>query len=111
PDVGPVLGRLDSLLPGDQGWTELAGAALDDAALSAEQRAALAAALAQGACVWRFTFVPSPALAERGINVNTVRQRLQEVGELIQATPQVLPEGRIAFTFLVQAIHGDPIRL
>ena len=50
---------------------------------------------------WRFEFVPTPALSERGVNVNSVRARLQEVGEILQATPHVRGEGGIVFEFLV----------
>src|SRR5215210_7543517 len=50
---------------------------------------------------WRVEFVPTPALAERGVNVNSVRARLQEIGELVQAKPQVRGQGEIAFLFVV----------
>jgi len=56
---------------------------------------------AEHARVWRFEFVPTPALSERGVNVNSVRARLQEVGEILQATPHVRAEGGIVFEFLV----------
>jgi two-component system chemotaxis sensor kinase CheA len=51
--------------------------------------------------LWRFTFMPLPALAERGININLVRSRLKEIGELRNSVPQVLPGGGIAFEFIV----------
>jgi two-component system chemotaxis sensor kinase CheA len=50
---------------------------------------------------WQVEFVPTPALAERGVNVNSIRARLQEIGELIQAKPQVRGQGEIAFLFVV----------
>ncbi|MDT7781528.1 MAG: two-component system, chemotaxis family, sensor kinase CheA [Acidobacteriota bacterium] len=50
---------------------------------------------------WRFEFVPTPALSERGVNVNSVRARLQEIGELLQATPHVREQGGIVFEFIV----------
>src|SRR4051794_20309946 len=51
--------------------------------------------------VWRFEFVPTTALSERGVNVNSVRARLQEIGEILQAAPHVRGEGRIIFEFVV----------
>jgi two-component system chemotaxis sensor kinase CheA len=54
-----------------------------------------------GTKLWRFTFTPLPALAERGININLVRTRLQEIGELQNGVPRVLPGGGIAFEFTV----------
>ncbi|HEX8089390.1 MAG TPA: chemotaxis protein CheA, partial [Blastocatellia bacterium] len=50
---------------------------------------------------WRFEFVPSPELSGRGVNVNTVRARLQELGELRSSAPRVMPGGSIAFDFIV----------
>jgi two-component system chemotaxis sensor kinase CheA len=50
---------------------------------------------------WHVEFVPTPALAEQGINVNSIRAHLQEIGELVQAKPQVRGQGEIAFLFVV----------
>jgi two-component system chemotaxis sensor kinase CheA len=47
---------------------------------------------------WRITFVPSPSLLERGVNVDSVRARLRETGTIVDAAPRVRPEG-IAFEF------------
>lgn len=51
---------------------------------------------------WRFEFVPTPPLSERGVNVNSVRARLQEVGEILQAAPHVRGQGGIVFEFVVR---------
>ncbi|HXS01132.1 MAG TPA: chemotaxis protein CheA [Pyrinomonadaceae bacterium] len=50
---------------------------------------------------WQVEFTPTAQLAERGINVNSVRARLQEIGELTQAKPIVKGAGEIAFEFIV----------
>jgi len=50
--------------------------------------------------VWRVRFSPSPALTERGVTVNTVRERLRAAGEIVHAEPKVVPGG-VTFTFLV----------
>lgn len=55
----------------------------------------------RGAVVWQCTFVPSPELDARGVNVNSVRARLSEVGEILRGTPEVRPGGSIAFVFIV----------
>jgi two-component system, chemotaxis family, sensor kinase CheA len=108
PDIGPLLAELATILPGHtaQGGPtpESPPPAAPDRGLldlGPEKSRLLAAALAAGGRAWRFTFVPSPALAERGVNVNTVRGRLQEIGDLIHAAPLVLPGGQITFAFLV----------
>ena len=61
----------------------------------------LAPRVARTRARWRFEFVPTPALSERGVNVNSVRARLQEIGEILQATPHVRGEGGIVFEFVV----------
>lgn len=55
-----------------------------------------------GSKLWRFEFVPSTALAQNGININLIRSRLQELGELKNGIPRVLPGGGIAFEFIIE---------
>ena len=50
---------------------------------------------------WQAEFTPTAELAQRGINVNSVRARLQELGQLGQAKPVVKGAGEIAFQFIV----------
>jgi two-component system chemotaxis sensor kinase CheA len=50
---------------------------------------------------WLVEFTPTAELAERGVNVNSVRARLQEIGQLVQAKPVVKGAGEIAFEFIV----------
>jgi two-component system, chemotaxis family, sensor kinase CheA len=49
-----------------------------------------------------FTFVSAPELAERNVNVNTVRERLQEIGAIIKSSPTVRGDGKVAFEFIVE---------
>src|SRR5262249_45191225 len=69
---------------------------------SEEKRARLNAALLRGQRAWRVTFTPTPALAARGVNVNTVRGRLQAAGEIVHAEPIPAPGG-VRFQFLLAA--------
>lgn len=50
---------------------------------------------------WQVEFTPTAELAERGVNVNSVRARLQELGQLVQAKPVVKGAGEIAFEFIL----------
>ena len=59
---------------------------------------------------WQVEFTPTAELAERGVNVNSVRSRLQELGELLQAKPIVKGAGEIAFQFVV-ATNADQAAL
>ncbi|MFB2970891.1 chemotaxis protein CheA [Aerosakkonema sp. BLCC-F183] len=74
--------------------------------LKPEESIQLAAALEEGNRAWQFEFLPGTEKAARGINVNTVRQRLQSIGELIHAEPIALENGGIAFDFIVVS-HAD----
>ncbi len=51
---------------------------------------------------WQIEFTPTAELAARGVNVNSVRARLQEIGELTQARPIVKGAGEIAFQFVLE---------
>jgi two-component system, chemotaxis family, sensor kinase CheA len=55
---------------------------------------------------WQIEFTPNAELAERGVNVNSVRARLQELGQVVQAKPVVKGAGEIAFEFIV-ATNAD----
>jgi two-component system chemotaxis sensor kinase CheA len=82
PDIAPVVSQLKSIIP---------RAAPAAAALSGENNERL----------WRFEYIPTPELAGRGININTVRARLQDIGKLRNSAPRVAPEGSITFEFIV----------
>jgi two-component system chemotaxis sensor kinase CheA len=56
-----------------------------------------------GAARWIVTFVPSAELNGRGVNVDSVRMRLRERGNITHAAPKILSDG-IAFEF---ALSGD----
>lgn len=58
-------------------------------------------ARARGLVLWKFTFVPSRELDQRGININSVRARLARIGEILQASPRVHGPGAVMFEFLV----------
>ena len=49
---------------------------------------------------WKILFVPSQTRSEAGINVNTVRARLQDLGEIVSTTP-IVDQGEVVFEFIV----------
>jgi two-component system, chemotaxis family, sensor kinase CheA len=61
----------------------------------------LKAAISKGSQAWHVEFTPDRDRAERGINVNYVRSRLQEIGDLIHAAPRLAPGGKTLFDFVV----------
>jgi two-component system, chemotaxis family, sensor kinase CheA len=96
PDITAAVARLEELVqnPAPPSFS-LQGDALTDAA---DDRANL----------WRFEFIPTPELAQRGININFIRARLQEAGELRSGAPRVLQGGGIAFEFILASQNGEP---
>lgn len=56
---------------------------------------------------WEIEFTPTAELAERGVNVNSVRARLQELGQLVQSKPVVKGAGEIAFQFILVTNAGQ----
>ena len=50
---------------------------------------------------WSCVFTPSIELSNRGITVNTVRDRLSAAGTIRRATPQVHPDGSVQFHFVI----------
>ena len=88
PSIETVLARVASLSAADRPAADDRQGRTDGAGTS-EPR------------VWRFIFVPSPALVERGIKVDTVRARLASVGRISSVSPRITPGGGIAFEFLV----------
>lgn len=69
--------------------------------LKPEELERLKVATSKGAQAWHIEFSPERERAERGINVNYVRSRLQEIGELIHAAPRLAPGGKTLFDFVV----------
>lgn len=51
---------------------------------------------------WRCTFTPSPTLIARGVNVDAIRARLRECGDIVTAAPMLTSDGAIAFQFEVK---------
>jgi two-component system, chemotaxis family, sensor kinase CheA len=50
---------------------------------------------------WRCIFTPSPELIARGVNVDVVRARLREHGEIVSAVPMITAQSAVAFQFEV----------
>ena len=84
PDLSRTLSHLRALVGQHASGTTNA-AAVDPAELSPD---------------WECLFEPSPMLIARGVNVDVVRTRLREVGEIVSASPMVTDEG-VRFRFLV----------
>jgi len=71
-------------------------------AASATLETSIEAAKAHGGMLWKYNFLPSRDLEDRGVNVNSVREQLSKIGEILKVTPIV--NGRaLSFEFLVSA--------
>jgi two-component system chemotaxis sensor kinase CheA len=71
----------------------------------------LAAKIAAGGRAWNVEFVPSPEAAERGMNVNSVRSKLLELGSLEHSEPRIGSSGRVAFRFVLVTAGDEPPQL
>ncbi len=58
---------------------------------------------ARGLLLWKFVFSPTRELDLAGVNVNSIRQQLSEVGEILHASPHVTGKDSLEFEFLVAA--------
>ena len=65
-----------------------------------------AAAVTGEATLYRFAFVPSAEQAARGVGVELVRRRLQELGEITRTVPRVGAGGTVTFEFEVSVPAG-----
>ena len=72
--------------------------------------AALEEAKAHGLLIWKFTFSPTRELDAQGVNVNSVREELSKIGEILKATPTVKSKDKLIFEFLVST-HEAPADL
>jgi two-component system chemotaxis sensor kinase CheA len=106
PDIAPTMVQLEALTSSSVQLDAIAPADTAPLVSVADARNETNAATGDKK-IWQFEFTPSPGLAARGINVNTTRARLQEIGELIQAAPRVLPAGGIVFEFLVASAADE----
>jgi two-component system, chemotaxis family, sensor kinase CheA len=70
----------------------------------------VAALRRRGLGIWRCSFAPSQALDQRGVNVTSVRERLNRIGEIASAVPSFRPDGTMLFLFTVGLPDGpgDP---
>lgn len=53
--------------------------------------------------LWRVVFTPAPTLAQRGIDINSVRERLGGHGTIVEARPLVQPGAGLRFEFILRA--------
>lgn len=95
----PVTDQLVEDLRGASGKTATSPPAEQTG--SSVMQPSMEAARARGLTLWKFSFTPSQELDGRGVNINSVRAKLGEVGEILQATPQVRGKGLIVFEFVV----------
>jgi two-component system chemotaxis sensor kinase CheA len=97
-----IAARRDLVAPPDAGHVIATLAAVVPSAAAADAAPPEDAAVRPGQPSWRVTFAPSAALLARGINVDSVRARLREHGEILTASPRITASG-IAFDFAVTA--------
>jgi two-component system chemotaxis sensor kinase CheA len=107
PSIETTVARLQAMVAATAPVTEEQQPARDiniNAATEAEQHPAQtnsSATHTEKTRNWRFVFEPTADLSARGVNVSSVRARLQQLGEILRATPHVGEQGGIVFEFVV----------
>jgi two-component system, chemotaxis family, sensor kinase CheA len=112
PEVEALIDQVVTLLPKDTAPATAAPLLSEPtiskpAGIAEDRQAKIDRARQRGLEIWRVTFIPTPALAERGISVNTVREQLQGAGELLYAEPIIAPGREISFDFFVASRDED----
>jgi two-component system chemotaxis sensor kinase CheA len=92
PSIEDAVEKLKSITAGHDGE---AGADVSDPSTGAT------GAMDGGERLFHAAFEPSEELAARNINVNAVRDILQEVAEILESRPVIQAGGKIAFQFVI----------
>lgn len=109
PNVGSLITRIDALMrhPSESvnapPENPSASTAKNPDSQQSEKQQKATAAIGAGAAVWEVSFTPSQELAQQGVTVDTVRQRLQNVGEILHAEVDTSKGAGLSFTFLVSS--------
>jgi len=101
--TGPTEGAMEALAGGTNVIEQVITARRDQKAIPdiSAVLSRIQAVVARPSRLWRFQFVPSVELSARGINVNSIRTRLQEIGRVLNATPRIADGGQVTFDFIV----------
>jgi two-component system, chemotaxis family, sensor kinase CheA len=95
PGAAQAAGEVTSVLPGLASYASLLKT------VGALEMQKITTAVRAGHTISLVIFAPSEERAERGENVDLVRQQIKEVGSLIKAVPD-MQDGRIRFLFLLE---------
>ncbi len=107
PDIKPALTSLAVLInTGMKASNAPAQELRPDPAFDGVDQVQLKTAVAHGEQIRVVTFIPDQELAQQGINVNTVRARLQQIGTLIRSRPLITGAG-LTFEFLVASMLDE----
>jgi two-component system chemotaxis sensor kinase CheA len=100
-DITIVLRQLQALNPQSQELISSSTTNSDQIELKQPESTELETPKPEYPKKWHFVFSPHPELAARDINVNTIRSRLQAIGNLVHSAPRLTQENKIVFDFLV----------
>ncbi|HEX3343738.1 MAG TPA: ATP-binding protein, partial [Polyangiaceae bacterium] len=107
-----LLAALDGITPEDAHTHAVAQirSTLDpalDQRLDAFERDLLVKGVQEGRRALRVDFAPSAARSAQGLTINTVRERVGALAEIVRVIPISLPEGAIAFAMLLLTSRSD----
>ena len=109
PDLSPLLSHIASLLPTppvSQPVSPPPAARKATPGVVGGKEELISQKVRTGSKAWLVGFEPSPALVQQGVDVNSIRRKLQTLGELIHSEPVISSGGRISFSFVL-VTQGD----
>ncbi len=103
PDISALVDRIFKLTQNRVGGPSEAGERQASTGYPAHVLARAQTGRQQGKSILLCLFRISPELDRRGVNVSSVRARLETLGEILQGAPKVVRGGELVFEFLVAA--------
>ncbi|WP_265266687.1 chemotaxis protein CheA [Spirulina subsalsa] len=109
PNIEPVVGQLKALLPPEIPPSQKGIITPIHLELPSAAQDHLKGAKEKGQQVWHFVFSPNSQRAQAGINVNVIRSRLEQLGQVIHAAPRLNSDHQIVFDFVVTTTAAESV--
>ncbi|MGC9525695.1 MAG: chemotaxis protein CheA [Limnospira sp.] len=107
PDIAPAILRLETLIPSDPAPPTATAVTPCEVKLKPEDVDRLKALAQSRRPIWHFTFSPDTELSKRGVGVNSIRERLTQIGELIHVAPRLKADNKIVFDFILATDEAE----
>jgi two-component system, chemotaxis family, sensor kinase CheA len=109
PDITEIINQLASLIPNEKHLENQPSGLVTpvELKLKPQEENELNEAINKGENLWHFVFSPTTQLSEQGIRVNTIREDLQTLGQLIYVAPRMSEGNKILFDLILATSSND----